>query len=148
MKASPGSARPTLAAWSARQRFMLRAACAATRSERARSDLDPVDVLLLFVAASTPPASFRPGEVADWTGLSVRQVADAIADAEDAGRLESGSVSSGRLGLVTPIVLGALGLVGYGLAHDDVRADVRPSGLPYELSSEALAISFGLGASA
>jgi len=140
------SAVPTLSSWSNAQRRALRAAASATRTERARSDVDHVSVVLLAVLAATAPTSFRPGDLAQATGLSERQVWDAVADAEDRGLVESGSAATGRVGVIVPSVLAALGVGGYGLAVEDVRADVRPSGAAVELSDDALAESFDLGA--
>jgi hypothetical protein len=114
----------------------------ATPSERARSDVDHVEVLLLAVLAATTPASWRPGDLGRATGLTDREVADALADAEDAGLIEPGSSRTGRVGIVVPSVLAALGVGGYGLALEDVRADVRPAGYAVELSDDDLTAAF------
>jgi hypothetical protein len=81
------SARRTLSAWSQTQRRALSMSANATPSERARSDVDHVEVLLLAVLA-------------------------------------------------------ALGVGGYGLALEDVRADVRPAGYAVELSDDDLTAAF------
>jgi hypothetical protein len=131
------SARRTLSAWSQTQRRALSMSANATPSERARSDVDHVEVL-----AATTPASWRPGDLGRATGLTDREVADALADAEDAGLIEPGSSRTGRVGIVVPSVLAALGVGGYGLALEDVRADVRPAGYAVELSDDDLTAAF------
>jgi hypothetical protein len=136
------SARRTLSAWSTTQRRALSMAVSATRTERSRSDVDHVEVVLLAVLAATAPTSWRPGALGRATGLTDRQVADALADAEDAGLIEPGSSRTGRVGIVVPSVLAALGVGGYGLALEDVRADVRPSGVGVELSDVDLSAAF------
>lgn len=138
----PPSTVPTISAHQGAQRHSLAEASRATPSRRARADLDPATVVLLYVLARTAPASFRPGEIAAHTGLSAVEVGAAIADLEDAAYLESGSARTGRLGLLTPRVLAALGLADFGLNHDAVRPDVEPSGFPAELSDEQLAEAF------
>lgn len=129
---------PTLSAWQGAQRHSLADASRATPSRRARTDLDPATVVLLYVLSRTAPATFRPGQIAEYTGLSPTEVGSAVADLEEVGLVETGSAVTGRLGIVTPRTLAALGLPGYGLAHDDVRPDVRPSGFPCELSEDRL----------
>lgn len=136
------SAVPTLSAWQGEHRRTLRHAARATPTQRGRTDLDPRTAVLLCALAATAPAVFRPGEIAEHTGLTPREVADATVDLEDAGLLENGSAASGRLGIVTPLVLAPLGVAAFGLSADAVRADVAQPG-PVELSEEDLAEAFG-----
>ncbi|QTE30433.1 hypothetical protein [Pengzhenrongella sicca] len=132
---------PTLSAWAGLHRKALRLAASMTKSERARSDQLATTAVLLYALASTPPASFRVGDIERATGLSPQLVADAIADLEGEGRIEPGSSRTGRIGVLAPAVLDALGLTGQGLTLD-VRADVVPSGSAAELSDDDLAASF------
>lgn len=132
---------PTLSAWQGEHRRTMREASRATPSQRGRTDLDPRMAVLLCALAATAPAIFRPGEIAEHTGLSPQEVVDAIADLEDAGLLENGSAATGRLGIVTPLVLAALGVAVFGLSAHAVRADVAQPG-PVELSEDDMAEAF------
>lgn len=132
---------PTLSAWQGEHRRTLRHAARATPTQRGRTDLDPRTAVLLCALAATAPGIFRPGQIAEHTGQTPREVAEATADLEDAGLLENGSAASGRLGVVTPLVLAALGVAAFGLPADAVRADVAQPG-PVELSADDMAEAF------
>lgn len=125
---------PTISAWSGRHRYSLRLASQATARGRARSDLAPTAVVLLYALAKTQPTSFRPGEIAEHTGLSHGEVAEALCGLEASGLLEPGSARSGRLGILVPRVLQQLGVEGFGLRLDQVRPDVEPAGTQVEIT--------------
>jgi hypothetical protein len=133
---------PTASGWTGRQRHLLRASCRATPSQRRRTSLPAETAVLLYALSRLAPVSLRPGEIGAHTGLSPDEVGGAVADLEAVGWLEPGSARTGRLGLVTPEVLGLFGLEGYGLELGDVRDDVRPAGYPAEQSADALAEAF------
>lgn len=139
---------PTLSRWSNAQRYALRAASEATISERQRSNADPATMVLLYVLAKTAPVSLRPGELSSHTGLTAQEVANTVADLEDSGLLEPGSASTGRIGFLMPAVLAALGLNGYGIDSDRVRANVHPSGCAVEGTDDNLTEAFGTMATA
>lgn len=133
---------PTLSRWAEAHRFTLRRATRATRSQRTRSQERAADAVLGYVLASLPPARVSVSRIAAHTGLTVRQVADTIADLEHAGRLENGASHTGRLGVLVPSVLAALGLDGWGLPLDFVRADVVPAGTHVEVTDDELTAAF------
>lgn len=120
----------------------------ATARKRARSDVSATTTVLLYVLARSGPVSFRPGEISAHTGLSALDAQNALADLEELGLVEPGAARTGRVGLLVPDLLEGLGLEGFGLSLDQVRADVESAGACVEQTDAALAEAFGADAAA
>lgn len=120
----------------------------ATARKRARSDVPAATTVLLYVLARSGPVSFRPGELSSHTGLSPLEVQNALADLEDMELLEPGAAHTRRVGILVPTVLEALGLEGFGLGLEELRADVEPAGSHVDQTDAALAEAFGAEAAA
>ena len=134
--------RPTLSRWGNAQRQALRVSSEMTRSQRARSAQTNEDAVLLCILATMKPKPSSVDAIARSSGLSARAVGDALADIEQVGGIENGTRATGRVGILTPAVLDALGLGKYSRAADFVRLDVRASGSGAELSDDALTAAF------
>ncbi|MCC2321940.1 hypothetical protein [Cellulomonas xiejunii] len=136
---------PTLSGWLDAQRFALRRASIGTGSVWRRSPqprATPADVVLALVLADMPAVRLNVERISRHTGLTHAQVLDALADLEDAGRIANGAQAGGRVSLVVPAALEALGVPeAWGIAHQHVRMDPPPPGP--EPSGLALAAAFG-----
>lgn len=138
---SAATAAPTLSGWQGAQRYALARATRATPSQRARSVQPATAAVLAYVLACLPPARVSVGKIAEHTGLTRQQVTDAIADMEGS-QLENGAMSTGRLSIVVPSVLAALGLDGWGLASGTVRPDAPPAGTHVEITDAEMTEAF------
>ncbi len=136
---------PTESGWAEAQRYRLRLASRATRSQRQRRTDVPAHVaVLLAILGAGRPVSLRPGWLGEHTGMTAPEVAEALGELHALGLIEPGSDSS-RVGFLVPDVLDALGVVDHGISLA-ARSDQPSPGA--EASEDELAAAFAGGVAA